>query len=71
MATSIEFDVAARAEFDDAFDWYANLSLGAAIGFASEIDAAIELITVDPNRYPGTYAGCQCCALHHYPYRIV
>ena len=71
MATSVEFDVAARAEFDDAFDWYAHQNLGAAIGFASEVDAAVDLITADPGHYPGTYAGCQCCALRRYPYRVI
>ena len=29
MARSVDFDVAARAEFDNAFDWYAQRSLGA------------------------------------------
>ena len=71
MATSVEFDVAAREEFDNAFDWYAHRSIGAAIGFASEVDAAVELITTYPNRYPGTYAGCQCCALGRYPYLVI
>jgi len=50
MATSVEFDVAARSEFDEAFDWYAQRSLGAAIGFASEVDAAVEKIAGDPER---------------------
>ena len=29
MATSVDFDVAARAELDSAFDWYTQRSLGA------------------------------------------
>ena len=58
MARSVNFDVAAQAEFDNTFDWYAMRSLGAAIGFASEVDAAVELIAADPERFPGSYAGC-------------
>ena len=71
MARSVDFDVAARAEFNNAFDWYAQRSLGAAIGFASEVDVAVELIVSDPDRFPGSYAGCQYCALHHYPYLVI
>ena len=71
MARSVDFDVAAQAEFDNAFDWYAMRSLGAAIGFASEVDAAVELIAADPERFPGSYAGCQFCALHRYPYLVI
>jgi plasmid stabilization system protein ParE len=52
MATAIRLDSAAREEFDEAFDWYAKRSTGAAIGFASEIDAAIEKVAADPGRFP-------------------
>ena len=71
MATSVEFDGAARAEFDNAFDWYAQRSPGAAIGFTSEVDAAIEVIAANPERFPETNAGCQSYALHRYPYRVI
>ena len=71
MATSVDFEVAAQAEFDNAFDWYAQRSHGAALGFASEVEAAIELIVADPERFPVSYAGCQSCALHRYPYQII
>ena len=71
MAIPVEFDAAAREEFDEAFDWYAERSPGAAIGFASEIDAAIEQIAADPKRFPRTVAGCRRCALRRYPYSLV
>lgn len=44
-----EFTEDARTEFDVAFDWYAERSLGAAIAFVTEIDVAIAL----PKRHPG------------------
>ncbi len=59
MAQSIEFEVDARTEFDEAFDWYAQRSVAAAIGFASAVDVAIESIFADPNCFVRTYAGCQ------------
>jgi plasmid stabilization system protein ParE len=71
MANPIEFHAEARAEFDEAFNWYAEHSAGAAIGFVSEIDAAIEKIAADPGRFARTYAGCQQCLLQRYPYCVV
>ncbi len=71
MATYVEIIAAARYEFDEAFDWYAKRSPGAAIGFIAEIDAAIEKIGFDPERFPKTYANCQRCILNHYPYSVI
>ena len=71
MATTVDFDAAARVEFDNAFDWYAQRSPGAAIGFASEVDAAIDLIAAAPDRFPETNAGCRSCGLHRYSYRVI
>lgn len=71
MARSIEFTTEARAEFDEAFDWYAARSVGAAIGFATEVDVAIESVMGDPKRFPRTYADCQVCHLKRYPYCVV
>jgi plasmid stabilization system protein ParE len=71
MAIPVEFNALAREEFDEALNWYAERSKGAAVGFASEIDAAIEKIAADPDRFPGTYAGCRQCSLRRYPYCVV
>lgn len=71
MAEPVEFDAAARREFDEAFDWYAERSVGAAIGFASEVDAVVESIAAAPERFAHTYAGCQYARLHRYPYCVV
>ena len=71
MAHPIEFDTGAGEDFDDAFNWYAKRSPGAALGFASEIDAALEKIAADPERFPKTYAGCQYCSLKRYLFYVV
>ncbi|MGM0489578.1 MAG: type II toxin-antitoxin system RelE/ParE family toxin, partial [Planctomycetota bacterium] len=70
-AQPIEFDADARAEFDEAFNWYAQRSVAAAIGFVSAVDVAIESILADPNRFVHTYAGCQVCRLKRYRYCVV
>ena len=71
MATSIEFLSAARVEFDQAFDWYASRSHGAAIGFASAVEDVIDKVLAGPERFARTYAGCQYCPLPRYPYSLV
>jgi plasmid stabilization system protein ParE len=71
MAATLDFSTAARAEFDEAFNWYAERSTSAAIGFALEIDVAIESIKENPRQFATTYAGCQLCRLKRYPYCVV
>jgi plasmid stabilization system protein ParE len=71
MARRVEFLDAARREFDDSFDWYAQRSHGAAIGFASALDRALERVLADPGRFGQTYANCQYCKLHRYPYCVI
>jgi plasmid stabilization system protein ParE len=71
MEQLAEFFEAARKEFDEAFDWYSKRSHGAAIGFASAVDAALDAILADPGRFPRTFAGCQYGKVDRYPYQIV
>ena len=71
MAIYVEFGAGARFEFDEAFDWYAERSVRAAIGLASEIDVAVEKIVATPERFPPTYAGCGCYTLNRYPYNVI
>lgn len=71
MAKPIEYLGAARIDFDESFDWYAERSVGAAIGFASAVDDALDSILTDPGRFPSTFGGCGYKALKRYPFRIV
>jgi plasmid stabilization system protein ParE len=71
MASIVEFDSAAREEFDQAFDWYAARSSEAARRFVLEVEAALNRIERDPERFASTYAGCQYCSLTKYPYSVV
>jgi plasmid stabilization system protein ParE len=48
MAKPIEYLRDARVDFDESFDWYAARSVGAAIGFASAVDDAMDTILDDP-----------------------
>lgn len=71
MAGKIRLDLAARQEFDEAFEWYGKRSAVAALAFAAEIDSAIEKIGESPDRFQLTFAGCRRCSLRRYPYCVV
>jgi plasmid stabilization system protein ParE len=71
MARTLEFHAGARRDFDQSFDWYARRSTRAATGFATAIDDAVAEIVENPERFPGTRAGCRYCSLKRYPFRIV
>jgi plasmid stabilization system protein ParE len=62
MAKPIEYLDGARIDFDESFDWYAQRSAGAAIGFASAVDDVLGTILKDPGRFPQTHGGCTYCA---------
>jgi plasmid stabilization system protein ParE len=71
MAKAIEFLPGARIDFEESFDWYAARSVGAAIGFASAVEDALNLIGDDPDRFATVGRGCRYCALKRYPFRVV
>ncbi len=71
MAKAIEYHAGARVDFDESFDWYAERSAGAAIGFASAVDEAIAKIVADPGRFPAAFRGCRYCSLQQLPFRVV
>ena len=72
MANPIEFDTQAPT----------RISMMPSIGmpsevlvrrlrFASEVDAALEKIAADPERFAKTYAGCRYCSLKRYPFSVI
>jgi plasmid stabilization system protein ParE len=71
MARTVEFVDGARLDFDEAFEWYAQRSLEAAVGFAISVDDAIEKIREHAARFPIIEAGFRYCPLRRYPFRIV
>lgn len=71
MAKPIEYLRDARIDFDQSFDWYGERSIGAAIGFASAVDDAMDRILADPGRFPKIQGDCAYCPLKRYPFRVV
>jgi plasmid stabilization system protein ParE len=71
LTVRIDFHPAATAELDDSANWYAQRSPTAARGFLLAIDAAVDKITADPNRFPTIDAWHRACNLEKYPFQIV
>lgn len=71
MAKPVEYLRGAHVDFDESFAWYAERSVGSAIGFASAVDNALDNILDDPGRFPSTHGGCAYYGLKRYPFRIV
>ena len=67
----IEYLRKARDDFDQSFDWYAERSAEAAIGFAVAVDDAIDRVLEDPSRFPTLSGSCAYCSLRRYPFRLV
>lgn len=71
MAKPVEYLDGARFDFDESFDWYAERSVEAAIGFALEVDEAVAKIVAEPQRFPTTASCCRFCLVKRYPFRVV
>jgi plasmid stabilization system protein ParE len=71
MAKAVEYHPGARTDHDQPFDWYAERSDRAALGFLAAVDEAIDRIVADPNAFPAAPAGCRFASLRRYPFRIV
>ncbi len=51
--------------------WYAERSPAAAEAFVGELEAALDRILADPDRFPAYLHGTRRCLLHRFPYVIV
>jgi plasmid stabilization system protein ParE len=60
----------AEQEFNDAAHWYAEQSLFAAGRFVTAIEAAIEIVTCDPERFQRVGEGVQVYRLDRFPYKL-
>ncbi|MFN7960970.1 MAG: type II toxin-antitoxin system RelE/ParE family toxin [Thermoanaerobaculia bacterium] len=66
----VEFFPDARAELEDAFDWYLERSPDAAGAFLNEVDRALERIAAQPQVWPKFEAGTRRYVLGRFPYSL-
>ena len=57
----------AKAEFDDAIDWYQSHSPKSAKRFIHEVDHIISAILNQPDRFPIEFADARCAPVKGFP----
>ena len=67
----IDFHPGATKDLEESLDWYAERSTAAAQGFALAIDAALESIAANPDRFRMVGRRHRACSLVAYPFQIV
>jgi plasmid stabilization system protein ParE len=67
----IDFHPDAASELEDSVDWYAERSVAASKSFALAVDAALDKIAGDPERFPKIDRRHRACNLEGYPFQIV
>jgi toxin ParE1/3/4 len=61
---------AARAELDGATRWYEERQPGLGAQFLAEVDAAIELASRQPDRYPIKHDKIRSVRVRRFPYSV-
>jgi plasmid stabilization system protein ParE len=67
----VDYLPAARRDFDEAFDWYAERSTHAAVRFVNAVDAALLMISRFPQRFAAVDDLHRECPIKRFPFRIV
>ncbi len=61
----------AKAEIDNAFDWYESSRAGLGVEFLDEINACLKRIQQNPLLYQKVYRDTQRLPLHQFPYVLL
>lgn len=67
----IDFHPLATAELEQSADWYAERSIDAVRAFVTAVDAALQKIEKQPERFPHLDEQHRCCNLIRFPFQIV
>jgi toxin ParE1/3/4 len=70
MSFPIIFRRAARAEFDDAIDWYEQRQAGLGATFADAAQKVLDRIAVQPDFYPQVFRGAREAFVSGFPYCV-
>jgi plasmid stabilization system protein ParE len=71
MMTEVEFLAGSRADFDAALDWYSARSDSAAKHFIEEVQASLDRIALDPERFAHLDDVFRQARMKRFPYRII
>lgn len=70
MNPPVIFRRLARAEFDDAADWYEGRKAGQGAAFTAAVRQGLADIGSRPETHPEVYDGVREALVSHYPYAI-
>jgi toxin ParE1/3/4 len=70
MSFPIVFRRAARAEFDDAADWYEQRRAGLGAAFTAAVQRVLDQISAQPDFYPQVYQEVREALVAGYPYCV-
>jgi plasmid stabilization system protein ParE len=68
MSLPIVFRRLARAEFDDAADWYEQRRAGLGAAFTAAVQHVLDKIAAQPDSYPQVYQDVREALVPGYPY---
>jgi plasmid stabilization system protein ParE len=60
----------ARAEFDDAFDWYEQQRPGLGVDFVTQVQETFDRISATPERYAQIFHDIRRVVVRRFPYSI-
>jgi plasmid stabilization system protein ParE len=60
----------ARAEFDDAFDWYEQQRPGLGVDFVTQVQEAFDRISAAPEQYAQIFHDIRRVVVRRFPYSI-
>ena len=61
----------ARADFDEAFDWYEARRDGLGVEFAERVQAVFDRVSAFPESHPPIYRDVRRALVHPFPYSVI
>ena len=70
MSFTIIFRPEARAEFDEAYDWYEGRRVGLGEAFADQVQLVLDRIAVTPGMHPAVFGDVRKAVVVRFPYCV-
>ena len=70
MTLPVVMRVQARAEFDEAFDWYEQQRTGLGVEFMEQVQAVFDQISAMPELHPAVYRDVRKALVRNFPYSV-
>ena len=71
MSLPVVLRVEARAEFDEAFDWYEQQRVGLGVDFIVRVQEVFDRIADSPRLYPEGFQDIRRATVRRFPYAVL